>query len=117
VAAPVFSWVGAEALRYLRVPPRTGADMMSRRAEARPTIDRRAAIRGNQIELPNLSGLTMREVHELLLDLPLHFRPRGSGVAVRQDPAAGTLAPLDTVITIEFAPPGGVAQFADDAPE
>lgn len=117
VAAPVFGWVGAEALRYLRIVAGTGAGLASRRVAERPAIDRRAAIRGDQIELPNLSGLTMREVHELLLDLPLHFRPRGSGVAVRQKPAAGTLAPLDTVITVEFAPPGGIEQFADNVPE
>jgi cell division protein FtsI/penicillin-binding protein 2 len=117
VAAPVFGWVGAESLRYLRVSARTGPDTESRRTAARTAIDRQAAIRGDQIVLPNLSGLTMREVHELLLNLPLHFRPRGSGVAVQQDPPAGTLAPLDTVITVEFAPPGGVEQFADNSPE
>ncbi len=119
VAAPVFGWVGTEALRYLRVVGHETVDTraVTRAADATavPPRERGGAVRDGQVELPDLTGLTIREVHELMSSLPLDFRPTGSGVATSQSPAAGTRVPLDTLVRVEFTPPGGTDQFADDA--
>jgi cell division protein FtsI/penicillin-binding protein 2 len=123
VAAPVFGWVGAEAMRYLRVA--APAPMMATSSPAgagagttrTPAASERrtGSVHDGKVEVPDLRGLTLREAHELLTTLPLGFHPRGSGVAVSQSIEPGTLVPIDASLKVEFAPPGGSDRFADVA--
>lgn len=56
------------------------------------------------VTVPNLIGKSMRDVSALINELGLQFRPKGSGIAVRQTPAVGTQVPIGSVIEVEFQP-------------
>jgi len=63
---------------------------------------------GNQQDLvavPDLSNRSIREANSILASVGLKLRIDGSGIAVRQDPPAGTLVPPDTVVTVTFEMP------------
>jgi cell division protein FtsI/penicillin-binding protein 2 len=120
VAAPVFGWVGAEAMRYLRVAVPPSAVATAPSAIGTPAVpgasERRiGSVHDGKVEVPDLRGLTLREAHELLSSLPISFHPRGSGVAVSQSVEPGALVPIDAAIKVEFAPPGGADRYADVA--
>lgn len=68
---------------------------------ARPT-DTRLGVR-----IPDLQGSTMREAAETLERAGLRFRPAGSGLAVKQNPAAGSRVRGGTLVIVEFKPPAG----------
>lgn len=58
---------------------------------------------GEEVEIPNFSGWTMRQAAEVLSWLGLNMESRGSGVVSGQDPAPGEkVKPGDTVI-LEFS--------------
>ena len=52
--------------------------------------------------LPNVEGLTMRDVLELLGDADLNFNFSGSGVALAQQPKPGSVVPAGASVTIRF---------------
>lgn len=56
------------------------------------------------VTVPNLIGKSMRDVSTVVNELGLQFRPKGSGIAVRQTPAVGTKIPIGSVIEVEFQP-------------
>ncbi len=56
------------------------------------------------IPVPNLIGKSMRDVSILIDELGLQFRPKGSGIAIRQTPPAGTRIPAGSVVEVEFQP-------------
>ena len=58
-----------------------------------------------QVMVPDLSGLTMREAGDLLELLGLQFFGSGSGVASEQTPLPGTLVEPGTIIKVTFLPP------------
>lgn len=58
------------------------------------------------ITVPDLRGLSMREVGDLLALLNLRLAARGSGIAVSQNPAAGSVVPSDTTVEVIFESPG-----------
>jgi cell division protein FtsI (penicillin-binding protein 3) len=95
VAAPAFKKVAESALQILGIPPsrtdRNPADieMTLRRVRARDQAPRATAPRGL---MPDLTGLTMREVHEALAGLNVHPVFEGSGVVSAQTPLP--MAPL-----------------------
>ena len=60
-----------------------------------------------QITVPELIGLSMREVAARLAYAGLRLQIHGSGVAARQSPAAGSTVPVDTVVHTFFEPPTG----------
>ncbi len=60
----------------------------------------------NQVTVPDLSGLTIKEAGTILEKLGLHLSPAGTGFAVRQGVAPGSKVAKDTIITVEFEPPG-----------
>lgn len=57
------------------------------------------------IGLPDLSGYTVREAGEVLNWLGLYLAAEGSGVAFRQEPAAGTPLEAGAVIKVYFGSP------------
>ena len=52
--------------------------------------------------IPDLRGLPLTRARVLLASLGLEFRPTGSGVVIRQKPAAGQLAPVGTEINAKL---------------
>jgi len=95
VAAPVVRRVSEHALRILGIPPgqsdRGPTDVQVTLHEVRNTsrVVRSVAPRG---QMPDLRGLTMREVYGSIAGLDLELSFEGSGVVVEQEPAP--LAPL-----------------------
>ncbi len=63
------------------------------------------ALPGGAIGLPDLRGFTAREVGDVLNWLGLHLAAEGSGVAVGQEPAAGTPVQRGDLIKVYFSSP------------
>lgn len=59
-----------------------------------------------EVTVPDLSGYSMREAGDLLALLNLRMVARGSGIAVNQNPEAGTVVQTNTAIEVEFVSPG-----------
>jgi len=120
VAAPVFKEVGVWALNHLRVNPQHellaggDANALKRAKEMPPALPRGPElpevkeIAEQLMEgfLPDFKGMGMREVLKKGRSLGLKISLEGSGLAVAQEPAAGS--PLNTVgsVTVSFNPPG-----------
>ncbi|MEG6521881.1 stage V sporulation protein D [Desulfotomaculum sp. 1211_IL3151] len=60
---------------------------------------------GEQVSVPNLKGMTIREAGNLLESLGLKLEPTGSGIANTQSPAAGVKLLRGGVVKVEFKPP------------
>jgi|LSQX01.3.fsa_nt_gb stage V sporulation protein D (sporulation-specific penicillin-binding protein) len=58
-----------------------------------------------EVLVPNLQGMTIREVAETLSELGLLLKPEGTGLAVAQEPEPLTQVPLGTMVEVRFAPP------------
>jgi membrane peptidoglycan carboxypeptidase len=112
VAAPVFKEIATCALKVLRIPPSGEAPAETPNpvevASARPEepwfpIVPRAEEDGDRAPgtMPDLRGLTMREVHERLVQLNLPFDIKGSGVVIDQVPRPfETIDPRERVLVI-----------------
>jgi cell division protein FtsI (penicillin-binding protein 3) len=112
-AAPMFSAIGAEALRYLHAPPKDTAPVQIVREQGEPQPDARRAIpimgaerseAGVSAEsvappdgpsaMPAVTGLSLRQAMQTLAPLDVRLEVAGRGVVSAQTPAAGaTLAP------------------------
>ncbi len=120
VAGPVFNEVGSWALNHLRVNPQPdllavaeanaekGSTDASEDADNRPESPEVKELADHLMEglLPDFKGMGMREVLKRGRTLGLKVCLEGSGMAVAQEPEAGS--PLETVgtITVRFNPPG-----------
>lgn len=60
---------------------------------------------GEQVSVPNLKGMTIREAGNLLESLGLKLEPTGSGLANTQSPAVGSKLTRGSVVKVEFKPP------------
>lgn len=58
-----------------------------------------------EITMPDLTGLTMKEAGSVLEKLGLHLNPQGTGVAVGQQEKPGSKVTRGSTITIDFLPP------------
>lgn len=58
-----------------------------------------------EVIVPDLQGLTIKEVGEILNHLELQAVPAGSGLAVQQKPAAGTAVSKKTNVRVNFSSP------------
>lgn len=129
VAAPVFRRIGAAALRHLGVPSTGGGQALaehqrieSQRDRERRRIEReveRLARAGGRparvpetaptnlgdVRVPDLDGRTARVALARLVEVDLAASIRGSGVVVRQTPAAGTYVARGTEVTVELGVP------------
>jgi cell division protein FtsI (penicillin-binding protein 3) len=115
-AAPIFSAIGREILRYLEVPPR---DTQPVQIIAGPPAENALPVRlvstvegvdsdGRQ-RMPDLSGKTLRQALGVLEPLGVEVRLAGHGRVVRQAPAAGEPLEPGAVarLTMTHAPGGG----------
>lgn len=90
VAAPVVRRIAEHALRILRIPanqnntsPAEVQVTLQRVRENETTEERKQALKG---QMPDLRGLTMKEVTECLAGVEMSVSFEGSGVVVSQDP-------------------------------
>lgn len=115
VAAPAFREVVEKTLKYLKVASRrrlvkekkSKADARDLYVENNIPDDVRKLPEVEMIgadiwRLPDFSGLTMKGVMESALGVPLEFRFMGSGIAVRQHPAAGSTVEKGEECVVEF---------------
>lgn len=61
---------------------------------------------GEPIQVPALSGLTLRQAAEVLANMGLFVRFEGTGAVVRQDPQPGTPVPRGSRVQLWLQPPG-----------
>lgn len=59
----------------------------------------------DMVAVPDLTNRSIREANSILASVGLKLKIDGSGIAVSQDPPAGTLVPPDTVVTVTFEMP------------
>jgi len=89
VAAPIVRKVAEHSLRILGIPPTqtapsaTDVQMTLHRVRDGGQVARQTAPRGT---MPDLRGLTMREVSDCLVGLELRLSYEGSGVVAAQEP-------------------------------
>jgi stage V sporulation protein D (sporulation-specific penicillin-binding protein) len=67
--------------------------------------DGKAPGSATEVMVPDLQGMTMREVANILAALELRLEPVGSGTAVDQDPCPGTSVAPGTTIRVHFQRP------------
>lgn len=60
---------------------------------------------GQQVSVPNLKGMSIREAGNLLESLGLKLEPEGTGLAESQSPAPGTKLPRGRPVKVQFKPP------------
>jgi cell division protein FtsI (penicillin-binding protein 3) len=121
-AAPIFSAIGREALRFLNVSPRdtppvqivsspnqTPSAFRPTRFEpegvtaaaGRPPLDGEAS----GPRMPELAGLGLRQALATLASFDVHVTVKGRGVVVAQWPSSGSELRAGTVCRLELAPP------------
>ncbi len=105
-AAPVFSAIGAEVLRYLGVPPRDAPPVqLVVAAPATRTIPVGSAPgREESGVMPNLTGKALRQALAALAERNLEVEIHGRGVVVHQAPQAGGVLQAGTLARLELAP-------------
>lgn len=103
VAAPVFSEIMGQTMRYLGVRPyeETGVPQTAFAEEkSRPVL--LPVEMGPEVTLPDFRGWSMRDVGEWLAAADLGFRPEGSGFGVTQNPQAGTTVTRGETVAVTF---------------
>ena len=114
-AAPIFSAIGAEVLRYLDVPPRdtaplaivTGDSTAGRLRPAGATAIEPAIAEGAPV-MPELRGRTLRQALTTLAPLGVAVQLDGRGRVVQQSPAPG--APIETETSVRLTLVGAAAR-------
>jgi cell division protein FtsI (penicillin-binding protein 3) len=141
-AAPMFSAIGREALRYLNVPPRDSSPVpivrgefaavtppTTRAASAAPAAavvgpavveaagtEAPAAPAEGQAVMPRLTGLSLRQAMEALAPLGVRLEIAGRGVVTAQSPAPGAPLPPGAVCRLHLAPRGATTLAANLQP-
>ncbi|MBI1733749.1 MAG: transpeptidase family protein [Candidatus Rokubacteria bacterium] len=110
-AAPIFSAIGREVLRYLEVPPRDtppvqivtgpGPEALAPRVRLVSTITAEPEATGARV-MPDIRNRTLRQALSALAPLEIEVEARGHGRVTAQEPPAGTtLEPgVNAVLTL-----------------
>ena len=126
-AAPIFSAIGRETLRYLNVAPRDSSPVpivrgeMAAVAPARPRPSALAApqpgpplVTAGASEpadgaavMPRVAGLSLRQALEALAPLGVGLEISGRGVVTAQSPLPGAPLPAGTTCRLQLTPPVG----------
>jgi cell division protein FtsI (penicillin-binding protein 3) len=114
-AAPIFSAIGAEVLRYLDVPPRDTAplaivtgDSAAGRVRLAGAAAPEPAIADGAPVMPELRGSTLRQALTTLAPLGVAVQLDGRGRVVQQSPAPG--APIETETSVRLTLVGAAAR-------
>ncbi|MFZ5631878.1 MAG: stage V sporulation protein D [Bacillota bacterium] len=100
-----FQTRGDGAVVYSQIP-RGGAEAMSDVSVLLDLNPPKAGDKGEGVTVPNLSGLTEKEVRDLLENMGLILEPVGTGLAWSQEPQPGRKVARGTAVKVEFRPPG-----------
>ena len=108
-AAPIFSAIGREVLRYLEVPPRDAQPVQLMAAES-PTPAVVPALSTALLEspsglMPDLRGKPLRLALTALAALRADVEIEGRGLVIQQTPAAGAAVTTDGPIRLTLARP------------
>lgn len=132
VAAPIFREIVEATLQYLEVPstdapvllaedPDGAAAVADRRSpvhgDQAPGANRRSSVPsgelavgfvredGDRVIVPNLVGLSLREVLRLTSEVPVALKVKGAGRAVTQSPLPGAVLSAARGVEVEFGLP------------
>ncbi len=135
IAGPVFRRIGEAALRHLGVPADTGGEVLAQlersarqrrrrareeRAQGSEAASEESSEEGapaeaslvparqpgeDEVLVPDVSGQTVRAALVALHRVGLSFRVEGSGLAVSQAPAAGSIALRGSAVSVLFEAP------------
>ncbi|MDR3587020.1 MAG: penicillin-binding transpeptidase domain-containing protein [Desulfosporosinus sp.] len=72
------------------------------RPSPKPVTPERTPV-GGEVVIPDLTGMTMRKVGDILAKSELHFNFTGSGLANQQSPQAGKVVTKGTTIEVKFS--------------
>lgn len=103
IAAPIFSEIMTQVMRYLTIRPQQAAEPAAAPA-SQPVAAAVKPAPAGKVVVPSLIGRSMREAGTALTSAGLGFVPVGSGVAVRQSIAANTIVNPGAEITVFFEP-------------
>jgi cell division protein FtsI (penicillin-binding protein 3) len=113
-AAPIFSAIGGEVLRYLDVPPRDATPLAIVTGDGLAARVRTAAMPAEPViadgapVMPELRGRTLRQALATLAPLNVAVRLDGRGRVVEQSPAPG--APVEAETSVRLTLTGAAAR-------
>ena len=107
IAAPVFKEIMEQLLALAEVPmdstpPPLPIDKTPPRNEPINIVPVFGP--NNTVVVPDLTGMTYRDVANVLITHKLKFTPAGSGLVKLQSVSPGTTVPIGTYVTVTFAP-------------
>ena len=102
IAAPVFRDIMSQLVRYYQLSPSVKEKAQIGTAQMR-TLPPGVKGSGGTVTLPNFGGFPYGAVRDWLHEAGLYFKPDGTGNAVSQDEAPGTVVSPGEVITVHFA--------------
>jgi cell division protein FtsI (penicillin-binding protein 3) len=111
VAAPIFSKVAEQSLRYLKIPPTLPGmashlpPMPIEEALPQPVQVVLDPQEGGNPEMPNCLGMSYRQVLQLMAERGLNIKLRGSGRVVEQSPEPGRAIRYSKEVWVRLAPP------------
>ncbi len=115
VAAPIFSRIAAQGLRYLKVPPREPVapgslpPLEEALARQEAAVNVPAALpdarQGELPVMPNCMGMSYRQVLQTMENINLNIRLDGSGRVIQQHPKAGQAIKFGSEVWVRLAPP------------
>lgn len=108
VAAPVFSEIMGQTMRYLGIHALEEAPVTTL-PETNPVENRvrLPAENAPYVTLPDFRGWSIRDVGAWLSHAGLGFKPDGSGIADSQNPPTGTTVTRGEDISVHFSPTSG----------
>lgn len=111
VAAPVFSKIAEQSLRYLKVPPTLPGGVVPlppmpvEEALPQPVQAVLDAPEGENLLMPDCLGMSYRQVLQLMAERGLNIKLRGSGRVVEQSPLPGRAIRYSKEVWVRLAPP------------
>ncbi len=107
VAAPVFKSIAYQCLSTMNLPPKESTVRFQKldRMDQRDREHGFKITNGDQILMPDFTGLSIKEVLEIAMETGIDVKIIGSGVAVRQYPLPGTPLSKERRCVIEFSQP------------
>lgn len=107
LAAPVFKNVISEALNYLGVEhaEKAAPSIVSAGMSFPKRVKEEEKIQTQDGEVPDLRGLTIREVMRKANKMDIRVKVIGSGLAVKQEPKAGSNAATSKTVKVFFEGP------------
>jgi len=100
-----FQTRGYGSMVYSQIP-RGGADAMNDVSVLLDLNPPKAGVGEEKVTVPNLNGLTEKEVRDLLENIGLILETAGTGLARSQSIQPGSRVPRGTALRVEFRPPG-----------